>query len=161
MTEETLIKGKRILIVDDEPDILATLEELLSLCDVVKAGSFEEAREMLETQYFDMAILDIMGVDGFKLLDIAIQKKVLAIMLTAHALSPETTAESYKKGAAFYVPKEEIGKIEIFLEDVFKADKEGKKYWGTWLDRLGDYYNKKFGDTWKYTDDDFWEEIKK
>ena len=70
-----LLDGKRILIVDDEPDILESLEELLSMCDVVKAASFEEAKETLETQYFDMAVLDIMGVDGYKLLAVANEKK--------------------------------------------------------------------------------------
>ena len=59
-----LIEGKRVLIVDDEPDVLETLEELLPMCDVVKASSFEEAKEQLEVQYFDIAVLDIMGVDG-------------------------------------------------------------------------------------------------
>jgi len=68
--EESLLDGKRVLIVDDEPDVLATLEELLPMCNVVKAASFEEAKELLTTQYFDMAILDIMGVDGYKLLEI-------------------------------------------------------------------------------------------
>ena len=30
---ESLLDGKRVLIVDDEPDVLATLEDLLSMCD--------------------------------------------------------------------------------------------------------------------------------
>ena len=86
--DKTLLDGKRILIVDDEPDVLATLEDLLSVCDVVKASNFLEAKNLLTTQYFDMAILDIMGVDGYKLLEIANKQKVIAVMLTAHAPSP-------------------------------------------------------------------------
>ena len=62
------LKFKRLLIVDDEPDILETLEELLPMCDVVKASSFEEAKDLLEFQYFDIAVLDIMVVNGYKLL---------------------------------------------------------------------------------------------
>ena len=58
------LQSKRLLIVDDEPDVLETLEELLPMCDVVKASSFEEAKDLLEVQYFDIAILDIMGVNG-------------------------------------------------------------------------------------------------
>ena len=61
--KEDILKGKRILIVDDEPDVLDTLEDLLSMCEVVKATSFEEAKKQLETQSFDMAVLDIMGVN--------------------------------------------------------------------------------------------------
>ena len=35
------LKYKRVLIVDDEPDVLETLEELLAMRDVAKASSFE------------------------------------------------------------------------------------------------------------------------
>ena len=106
MTNKSLLDGKKILIVDDEPDVLDTLEDLLSTCKVVKATSFEEAKKQLETQSFDMAVLDIMGVNGYELLEIAVAKKVTAVMLTAHALSPEDTIKSFKGGAAFYVPKD-------------------------------------------------------
>jgi DNA-binding response OmpR family regulator len=97
---ESLLDGKRILIVDDEPDVLAILEDLLSMYDVVKASDFLEAKDLLTTQYFDLAILDIMGVDGYKLLEIAVERKVIAVMLTANALSPEDTVKSLKDGAA-------------------------------------------------------------
>jgi len=76
MGEKSPINGKRVLIVDDEPDILESLEELLPMCYVEKASSFGEAKELLETQYFDIAILDIMGVEGYKLLEIANEKRV-------------------------------------------------------------------------------------
>ena len=56
MAEKSLLDGKRILAVDDEPDVLESLEELLPMCDVVKASNFNKAKELLESQYFDMAI---------------------------------------------------------------------------------------------------------
>lgn len=37
MEKDNLLDGKRILVVDDEPDILESLEELLAKCEVVKA----------------------------------------------------------------------------------------------------------------------------
>ena len=43
--KENMMKGKRILIVDDEPDVLDTLEDLLSMCKVVKSASFEDAKK--------------------------------------------------------------------------------------------------------------------
>jgi DNA-binding NtrC family response regulator len=155
-----LVDGKRILIVDDEPDILETLEEILTMCDSVKASSFEEAEKYLKTEYFDIAVLDIMGVDGYKLLDLATQREVMAVMLTAHALSPEDTVKSYKKGAASYVPKEEISNIVTYLNDVLEAREQGKGFWWRWLDRFGDFYDRKFGLGWKDRDKEFWEELK-
>ena len=154
-----LLNNKRILIVDDEPDILETLVELLPMCDVVKASRFDEAKEILETQYFDMAILDIMGVEGYKLLEIANERDVIAVMLTAHALSPEDTVKSYKEGAASYVPKEEMANITTYLSDILEAKEAGKSFWWRWLDRFAAYYDKKFGPDWRDKNEDFWEKF--
>jgi DNA-binding response OmpR family regulator len=157
MSDKDFLKGIKILIADDEPDVLQVLEELLQNSDVVKANNFEEASLLLTTQNFDIAILDIMGIDGYALLDIAKQQNVLAIMLTAHALSPEETVRSFQKGAASYVPKDEISNIAAFLNDALEAHQKGKSSWSRWLDRLGAYYEKKFGPRWQDHDKDFWE----
>ena len=159
MSDKRLLDGKRLLIVDDEPDVLESLEELLGMCDVVTASTFGEAKALLESQHFDMAILDIMGVDGYKLLEIAGERKVIAVMLTAHALSPENTIRSYKEGAASYVPKDEMVNIATFLEDILEAKEKGKNFWWRWLDRLGDYYDRQFGADWQKKDKEFWEEF--
>ncbi len=160
MTSKSLLEGKKILIVDDEPDVLETLEELLSMCKVTKASRFEQAKELLEMEYFDMAILDIMGVEGFELLEIARERDVIAVMLTAHALSPENIVRSYKEGAASYLPKEEMANIATFLEEVLEAKEKGKHFWWRWLDRWGTYYDKKFGPDWREKEKEFWEKFR-
>ena len=161
MSNTSLLDHKRILIVDDEPDVLETLEDLLSMCRTVKASSFEEAKEALETQYFDMAILDIMGVDGYKLLEISKERNVIAVMLTAHALSPDNVVKSYKEGAASYLPKDEMVNIAVYLNDILQAKEEGKSFWGRWFDRLGSFFENRFGPDWREDDKEFWEEFAK
>ena len=156
MNEEKHLQGKLVLIVDDEPDILDTLEALLPMCHVTKATTFEEAEKLIARKYFDIAILDIMGVDGYNLLDLAKKKDVIAVMLTAHALSVEDTIKSYKKGAASYIPKDEMHKITTFLNDILEAKERGENFWWRWLDRLGSYYGKKFGQDWLSKEKDFW-----
>ena len=64
MADTSLLQGKKILVVDDERDILEIMQETLKMCRVVTAANFEDAKELLETQSFDLAVLDIMGVDG-------------------------------------------------------------------------------------------------
>ena len=150
------LPNKRIIIVDDEPDVLESLKELLPMCDVVEATNFEDAKKLLETEYFDMAILDIMGVDGYQLLEIATERRVIPVMLTAHALSVEDTKKSFKGGAASYVPKEEMANIATFLNDILDAKEQGKNFWWRWMDRFASYYDKKFGPNWQNDDPEFW-----
>ena len=158
MSNITLDK-KRVLIVDDEPDVLDSLEELLNMCTTVRAQSFEEANHFLETQKFDIAILDIMGVDGYQLLETATKQKVITVMLTAHALSPDNIKKSYLGGACSYIPKEEMINIETFLIDVLTARQEGKNPWTSWYKRLDTYFEAKFGSEWDKDDKKFWEKI--
>ena len=158
--ETKRLNGKRVLIVDDEVDVLETLSLLLSMCDVRKASNFDEARELLDKEALDIAVLDIMGVDGYKLLEIANKKNVIAVMLTAHALSPDNIVKSFKEGAASYLPKEEMARIAEFLEEVLEAKEKGKHLWWGWLDRWGSFYDKKFGADWKDEDKEFWEKFK-
>jgi len=161
MSGTNILDGKSVLIVDDEPDVLATLEQLLPMCRISKASSFSEAKELLETHPFDIAILDIMGVDGYKLLELASRRKVIAVMLTAHAFSLEDTVKSFKGGAASYVPKEKMSHIVTYLSDIVEAREKGKSPWWRWLERLNDYYDKVFGPDWQNKDKEFWEKFRK
>ena len=149
MATKGLLEGKRLLIVDDEPDVLETLVDLLPMCDVVKASTFDEAKNLLETQYFDMTILDIMGVQGYELLKISNEKRVIGVMLTANAMTPDNVVKSYEEGAASFVPKEEMANITTFLIDIFEAEEKGKSLWWRWFDRLADYFDNKFGPDWQ------------
>jgi CheY-like chemotaxis protein len=159
-SEYRLLRNKRILIVDDEPDVLETLEDLLPMCQIQKAGNYTEAKKLLEEAYFDMAILDIMGVDGYKLLKLAQEKNVIGVMLTAHALNIQNIKRSYREGAASYLPKEEMLNISTYLNDILEAKEQGKHLWWRWFDRLGAYFSSKFGPNWEQEDKEFLDKLK-
>jgi len=145
IVRRSLLDGKKVLVVDDEPDILETVEEMLPMCRVTCVSTFDEAKGLLETKDYDITILDIMGVNGFELLKLAKKQKVIAVMLTSHALSPETTAQAYREGAASYIPKEKMGDIVTYLNDVLEAKEQGKDSWWRWFERFGSFYERKFG----------------
>lgn len=159
MAEYSLLEGKKILLVDDELDVLDTLEDLLPMCDVKKASNFKRAKDLLETQEFDIVILDIMGVDGFALLDVSVKKNVMAVMLTAHALSPENVVRSFKEGAASYLPKEKMVDIVSYLNDILESKQQGENSWKRWYSRLSSYFEAKFGADWKDDQKEFWEKF--
>ncbi|UCG66591.1 MAG: response regulator [Deltaproteobacteria bacterium] len=159
MDTDKILRGKKVLIVDDEQDILDLLVQLLSACMVDPASSFEEAKRLLETENYDIAVLDIMGVRGFELLEIANKRGIPALMLTAHALSEESLRKSAEDGASYYVPKDEIGKIDVFVADVIEAREKKKNPWARWAERLGGFFDKKFsGPNWREQQREFWEE---
>ena len=161
MSDTHLLNGKKVLIVDDEPDILEVLEELLDMCEVVKASSFEEASGLLETEVFHIAVLDIMGVDGYALLDIAKKKKIPAVMLTARAFSSDNLVRTIKEGAYAYIPKEEISDITDYLIDALKAKNLGQNPWKSWEQRLpSSYFERRWGSAWKDKDKEFWDQFK-
>lgn len=159
MSSKKILKGKRILIVDDEPDVLESLIELLDMCRIDTATSFEKGKQLLESEPYDIAILDIMGVKGFELLKTANEQNIPAVMLTAHALTEENLKKSAENGAAYFAPKDKMIDIELFLVDVLTALNEKKSTWEKLFDRLGRFYDKRFhGTNWREQEKKFWQE---
>ena len=159
MQPRKMLKGKRVLIVDDEEDILQAVSELLDMCIVDTASSFEQARELLETSFYHVAVLDIMGVNGYALLEIANRRNIPALMLTAHAVSEEHLKHSIQKGASFYAPKDEVNRIEVFLADVLEAREKNLNVWARWYERLSAFCDRRFGPDWRDRDPEFWDSI--
>lgn len=158
MDPKKYIAGKRVLIVDDEEDVLDSLSTLLDMCKVDTALTFEEGKRLLEESVYDIAILDIMGVQGFELLEIAIRRNVPALMLTAHGLSEENLRRSAEEGASYYAPKEEMMNIAAFVADVLEAKEKNKSPWIRWFERLTSFYDTRFGGKdWREKEKDFWE----
>ena len=156
MKPEYSLKNKRLLIVDDEPDILETLIELLDMCVIDTAPSFETALTFLEKNTYDAAIFDIMGVRGLDLLEVAVKKGIPVLMLTAHALNPDALVSSIKAGARAYVPKDEMADIQDFLIDLMAAHEGAAHKHFKWFARLKPFFDHKFGKGWREPDRSFW-----
>ena len=161
MDPKKYLKGKRVLLVDDEVDVLDFLTELLDMCKLDRATNYAEAKALLETNYYHIVVLDIMGVRGYDLLEIANKKDIPALMLTAHAISKDNLKKSFEKGAAYYVPKDEISKLDIFLVDILEARDKNKNVWVKWYERLSGFCDRRFGPNWKDEDPEFWDRILK
>ena len=148
---ESILNGKSILAVDDEPDVLAILEEEIKAacrnCIFDKSTTYERANELINSFTYELVILDIMGVRGFDLLEIAVKKNMRAVMLTAHALSPENLMRAHDMGARAYLPKQKLGEIVPFLEDVLKYDFEPG--WKRIYEALRDMFTILWGRDWE------------
>ncbi len=153
MSTETILKDKAILVVDDEPDILDSIAEQLDMCRIYRAKDYEIALQLLAALKFDIVILDVMGVRGFELLKKSVSKGFPTVMLTAHAMTPEALKESIQLGAVSFLPKEMMAELDTYLAEVVTGSK--KVVWKNLLDKLGDYFERRFGADWKEKDDFF------
>ena len=100
----------RILIVDDELAIRLTVREILRRAnyDAVAAASGEEALGLIQSQPFDLALIDLVmpGTDGIELMR-RLQEMApdtVTIVLTARG-SMETAIEALRLGAHDYLTK--------------------------------------------------------
>jgi CheY-like chemotaxis protein len=157
MSDESPLKGKTVLVVDDEPDVLDTVAEELDMCIVDKASDYNTALQYLASYTYDIVILDIMGVNGFDLLENSVDRGFPSVMLTAHALTPDALKKSIKLGAVSFLPKDKMSELRTFLEDVVLGG--GKPVWQKFFERLGGYFNKHFGPDW-IEKDRFFKEFK-
>ncbi|EPA00580.1 response regulatory protein [Indibacter alkaliphilus LW1] len=100
----------KILIIDDEKVIRATLKEILEYenYQISEAQDGEEGWKLLQEEEFDLVLCDVKmpKMDGLEVLENASQmdKQPQFIMISAHG-SIETAVEATKKGAFDFVPK--------------------------------------------------------
>lgn len=103
--------AERILIVDDEPDMLKLLSMILkekTPYEVVTTNNPVEAVEMVRNQNFDIVITDLKmpGLDGLQLLE-EVKKKdedVPVIIITAYGTIDAAT-EAIEKGGFDFITK--------------------------------------------------------
>jgi len=157
--KKSYLKGIKILAVDDEQDVLDTIKDVLEDSVVEVAVDFKTALEKINVHKYDLAILDIMGVDGLNILEKTVAKDIPTVMLTAHALNPETLLASIAKGAISFLPKEKLADLDQILNQIMAAHHTGKATWKLLFDELGEFFDEKFGPGWKEKEKDFWSEF--
>lgn len=127
-------KGKKILIADDEPDILEILEYNLTVegFTVIKAKDGDEALHLAKQQQPDLIILDVMmprktGMEVCQILrSQADSANTLIIILTA--LNDEAShLKGFEVGADDYVskpisPKVLISRVNALFRRSFRSD---------------------------------------
>jgi CheY-like chemotaxis protein len=144
-----ILRDRKILIVDDMPDMLDTVEDLLDMCVVHKAKDHETALKLIEMNKYDIVVLDIIGVDGFSILKKTVKMGIPSVMLTSNDLTKEALKKAAKLGASAFLPKEKVADLEIFLSDIIKNN--GKPIWEKLFERMSKYFEKELG--WSPTDE--------
>ncbi len=118
---------KRILLVDDEPDLLKAMQIKLASWgyDVITAANGREALRLVEEKAPDVVILDIMmpemnGVETLRRIR-QFDKKIPVFMLTAYA-SEERMQNTESLGISAFIPKEtEFNSISNLIRAALKG----------------------------------------
>ena len=144
-----ILEGKKILVVDDEPDVLETVIDLFETTQIVTAGSFEDARKKIAQESFDLVILDIMGVNGFDLLKACRAEGMPAAMFIAHSLDIESLNSAFRLGAVSFLPKEELHRLPQLVAEILDEMEQGRTHWEKLFQRLGLFFKEKLGISWE------------
>ncbi|SMC90497.1 DNA-binding transcriptional response regulator, NtrC family, contains REC, AAA-type ATPase, and a Fis-type DNA-binding domains [Desulfocicer vacuolatum DSM 3385] len=109
MMTQAVVEQATILVVDDDPAIRDSLEEILEdSYDVVCVDSGADAVEQVRSQVFDLVFLDIVmpGMDGIETLKRikAVEKDLDVIMISGIDRAQQAT-ESIRQGAYDYITK--------------------------------------------------------
>lgn len=156
MDVQTFLADKVLLAVDDEPDILEIIKDEFSSSNVITAQDFDSALELINKDAFDLAILDIMGVNGFELLKACRARHVPAAMLTARAINVESINKAIREGAVSFLPKEELERLPELVAEILGELEHGRTHWSKLFERLDSFFKKRLGETWKHLDTPPW-----
>jgi DNA-binding response OmpR family regulator len=154
--DESFLKGKYILAVDDEKDILESITDILDESVIDWASEYQNATKKIKAIKYDLVILDIMGVNGLQLLEESVNRGIPTVMLTAHAVNPETLMESIQKGAISYLPKERLFELDDLLNAILGAFNRNEPTWQLLFENLWNYFNDRWGPGWQERDREFW-----
>lgn len=105
--DKVILKGRRVLIVEDEDLIATLLEDLLVKleCEVVSvATQLSEAVTMAKGKKFDVALLDIMleGLDVHPVMEVLAKRDIPYAFVTGYGLPRKTGL--YAKGPILNKP---------------------------------------------------------
>jgi CheY-like chemotaxis protein len=119
---------QRILILDDEQDILEIYQEILarlpSQPDIITVDNGGQAIALLESQPFNLLLLDLRmpQMDGFQVLAIVRRKfPALRVVVMTAAQDEQFRARAYAMGIDLYLEKPKTGKEIINFVDCIES----------------------------------------
>jgi DNA-binding response OmpR family regulator len=122
------VKKMRVLLVDDEAELVSTLAERLSLRGI-EAGwvtSGEEALERVESEIYDICVLDVKipKISGLKLKTL-LQKEcpgMKFVFMTGHGSEDDYKTGMAEAGAEYYLVKPV--NIEVLIQKMTELLKQ-------------------------------------
>ena len=109
-----------VLVINNEQDIIDSLEEELNMCMLHKASEYNTALAYLENRFFDIVILDIDRVNGPQLLEKSLSRGFITVILLRHTIDKDALKKYRDLGALLFIKKEKLSEIRTVLEDALR-----------------------------------------
>ena len=127
------MENMRVLLVDDETELVETLAERLMIRDIPAdwAAGAEEALYKAEKKQYNIAVLDVKmpGISGIALKKLMEQKnpRMKFIFMTGHGSEADFRAGSMEAGSEYYLVKPvNIDDLIIKMNEVISREGEMK-----------------------------------
>ncbi|MHC9062823.1 sigma-54-dependent transcriptional regulator [Nitrospira sp. CMX1] len=123
---ESVIAKKRLLLIDDEARVRASLKMVLEpLYDIAQAGDGPEGLDIFRKEDPDLVLLDIVlpGTDGLAVLQmLRTERKSTPVIMLTGTKSVKTAVDAMKLGAADYLSKPfDVDELRIIIDRVLNS----------------------------------------
>lgn len=118
---ESVIPKKRLLLIDDEPRVRASLKMVLEpLYDIAQASDGPEGLDIFRKEGPDLVLLDIVlpGTDGLAVLQmLRTERKSTPVVMLTGTKSVKSAVDAMKLGAADYLSKPfDVDELRIVID---------------------------------------------
>ncbi|HEX5545749.1 MAG TPA: sigma-54 dependent transcriptional regulator, partial [Nitrospira sp.] len=123
---ESSVVRKRVLLIDDDPRVRASLKIVLEpLYDVLQASDAHEGIEMFRKDEPDLVLLDVIlpGTDGLAVLQtLRMESKTRPVIMLTGTKSVKTAVDAMKLGAEDYLSKPfDVDELRIVIDRVLNS----------------------------------------
>jgi DNA-binding NtrC family response regulator len=123
---ESLAVRKRVLLIDDDPRVRASLKIVLEpIYDIFQASDGQEGLDVFRKDEPDLILLDVIlpGTDGLAVLQtLRMESKMTPVIMLTGTKSVKTAVDAMKFGAADYLSKPfDVDELRIIIDRVLNS----------------------------------------
>ena len=123
---ESLAVRKRVLLIDDDPRVRASLKIVLEpIYDILQACDGQEGLDVFRKDEPDLILLDVIlpGTDGLAVLQtLRMESKMTPVIMLTGTKSVKTAVDAMKFGAADYLSKPfDVDELRIIIDRVLNS----------------------------------------
>lgn len=140
-----ILEAEKILVVDDEPAILATVAQVLASSQVVTVRNVDEVRPLIDRKRIDLVIFDAVDANCCALLETCHANNLPAAMLTDRVVDVKGLKQAEKLGDMLLLPKDELHLLPERVAEIIERSEKEKTSCARLPNRVGSFFKRNNG----------------